>query len=62
MDISNANVLEIVKDKARITITMKYEMIMDFRLANLHLMLTNSKGQGQGHVHFDDKYLENCDI
>ena len=35
---------------------------MGFRLAYLHLTLTNSKGQGPDYVHFDDDYQGNYDI
>ena len=40
---------------------------MGFQLALLHLILANSKGQGQGYTHFENEYLgdgeryeENC--
>ena len=32
---------------------------MAFRLSNLNLTLAHSKGQGQGHTHFDREYLAN---
>ena len=32
---------------------------MRFQLACVHFILTNSKGQGQGHAHFDSEYLGN---
>ena len=34
---------------------------MSFSLANLHLALAYSKGQGQDHTHFDCEYLTYCD-
>ena len=39
---------------------MKPQAYMDFTLVYLHLTLNSFKGQG--HTHFDDKCLENCDI
>ena len=59
MHIPNASILEIVKDKATITITYKYEIIYGFRLAYLHLPFTNFKGQGHGHLHSDEEYIGN---
>ena len=34
---------------------------MSFLLAYLHLTFDRSKEQGQGHAHFDNKYLGNGD-
>ena len=53
----NANILEIVKYKAKITVIIKYESTNGLLLAYLHLTFIMSKGQGQGHTHFDDEYL-----
>ena len=35
---------------------------MSIQLAYLHSTLDHSKGQGQGHAHFDNKYHWNGDI
>ena len=32
-----------------------------FRLVYAHLILTHSKGQGQGHAHFNCEYIPNGD-
>ena len=32
---------------------------MGFRLTYLHLTVPNSKGQDQGHVHFDSEFILN---
>ena len=58
MHIPNANILEMVKDKAKITIAIKYEIIYGLSIGILVL----SKDQGQGHVHFDDIYFENGEL
>ena len=56
------NILEMVIYKW-LKITQKFQLpsniksYMGFRLAYRHLTLTTSKGQGQGHVHFDDEYI-----
>ena len=34
---------------------------MTFRLAYLHLALTNYKGHGQGHAHLESEYLGKVD-
>ena len=49
------------KDKAKITIVIKYEIIyMELRLLYLHLTLMHCKGQGQDHL--DEKFLGNGDV
>ena len=34
------------------------KLYMGFRIASLHRILAYSKGQGQGHAHFDNEVVE----
>ena len=60
MQISSANILQMLTDRTNVTITNKYKVTYGQNpLANLHLILVHSKGQG--HAHFDSQYLANGD-
>ena len=49
--------LDMVKDKKKITTAIKYELIyMGFRLAHLYFTLSYSKGQCP--TNFDDEYIK----
>ena len=60
--IPNANIVEIIKYGQQLLLQSNMKSYIGRRLAYLHLMLTNSKVQGQGHAHFDDAYNGNSDI
>ena len=47
MNIQNGDILEMVKYKAKLLLPSNMKSYKGFRLAYLHLKLTNSKGQGQ---------------
>ena len=54
MNISTVSISQRVKDETHITIT---KSLKGFQLAYFVSILFHSKGQGQGHVHLDFKYL-----
>ena len=50
---SNVIISQTVTDSSSVAIANTKKVARAFRLAYLHLTLDNSKGQSQGHAHFD---------
>ena len=61
MHIPNTNTMEI-KIRQQLLLPSNMKSYLGVRLAYLHLALTNSKGEYQGHAHFDFEYLENGNL
>ena len=58
MHITNANIFEMAKGKAKLLLSSNVKSYMGSWLAYLHLTSTYFIGYGQGHAHFDMKILE----
>ena len=56
MHISTVNISQTVTNRKNIAIANKYEVAYGISIGILHLTLDHSKGQGQGHAHFDCEY------
>ena len=57
MHILTVNILEMVKDVEILLLPSNNKSCMGSQLKYLHLTLTHSKGQSQGHGHFTIDYL-----
>ena len=53
MNISTANILEMLKDMINSNNAIKNEATYGFQFAYLHLTLTNAKNECQVYAHFD---------
>ena len=51
-----------ITDMVQVIIYNKWEIVYWHSLAYLYLILTHSKGHGQGHARFDNRYLLDGDI
>ena len=56
------NILQMVTYEKNITIALKYEVIYSLSIVNLHLTLSHSKSEGNGHAKVDGEYLRNYEI
>ena len=55
------NLLEMVTDRASVTIASKQRVICGISIGILQFIFSNSKVQDQSRTHFYCDYLENCD-
>ena len=60
LESSRVTISQTMRDRTNITIVSQQEVAC--LMAYLHLILTRSKGQGQGHIPFYCKYIWNGDI